>query len=284
MIDWKGSLTTEVCHCQVKRWHSKSQLDFALLWSTAAVHERPGVSNICDVLIFVWPGSCVYVCFKVSDIHISRFHDPRRIPDFEKFCTDTIEVVKPALVLATGMINPTCNRCLWTYPYIIMMFMFLFQTGDLTDAKTESKVGSLQHEVEWQAYHNILKRSRVMERTRWIDIRGNHGDNPLYYLSLMFYLYPLGSVETCQRRVCVIVIKSHLRIKQEVIILISSAAQSPAISSETRYPHFVIVKKKKPPMGLPFPLIATLLLLIPFEEETADCDLLSRSEVKKSSN
>ncbi len=38
----------------------------------------------------------------VSDIHISKFQDPGRIDDLDRFCHKNVDLVKPEVVLVTG--------------------------------------------------------------------------------------------------------------------------------------------------------------------------------------
>lgn len=62
---------------------------------------------------------------------------------------------------------------------IIAMYWALPQrfsfTGDLTDAKGIEKESSMQYKDEWDTYSRILKQSNILNRTVWLDTRGNHG-------------------------------------------------------------------------------------------------------------
>ena len=52
-----------------------------------------------------YPGAAlanVFWLLQISDIHVSSRNDMAVLPDFASFCSETVPLVQPALVLATG--------------------------------------------------------------------------------------------------------------------------------------------------------------------------------------
>ncbi|ORZ41468.1 Metallo-dependent phosphatase-like protein [Catenaria anguillulae PL171] len=87
---------------------------------------------------------------QISDLHISRYNTHGGHLFFLDFLRSVLPVIDPSLV---------------------------FVTGDLTDAKSESKLTSQQFHDEWSAYSSALTAAHVDPTSRphfWFDLRGNH--------------------------------------------------------------------------------------------------------------
>ncbi|MCL4116407.1 UNVERIFIED_CONTAM: hypothetical protein GTU68_024498, partial [Idotea baltica] len=106
--------------------------------------------------------------FQISDLHLSIFHDEGRVTSFKKFASETVSIIKPSVVLASG---------------------------DLTDAKTIDMLGSRQYIKEWTSYNDVLTESGVKNKTVWLDIRGNHDNFNVPSLSSSNNFYQRFSVQ-----------------------------------------------------------------------------------------
>lgn len=67
--------------------------------------------------------------------------------------------------------------------------------GDITDAKFPSQMGSTQFIEEWAAYDAVLQQTGVLNVTRWLDMRGNHGLWSLKFEALILDNFNVPSTE-----------------------------------------------------------------------------------------
>lgn len=103
----------------------------------------------------------VFWFLQISDIHLSKFKDANRVSDFKRFCTEVYDAIQPKVIIASG---------------------------DLTDAKDEI-FGSMQYEEEWKAYQAALIDTKIINKTTFLDIRGNHDNFNVQYLGSVSDLY-----------------------------------------------------------------------------------------------
>ncbi len=83
----------------------------------------------------------------ISDLHVSKFYDPRRTEDFRSMCNFLASHVRPSAVVVTG---------------------------DITDAKDRNLYGSAQYKEEWSTYNQIVQACGILNMAKWLDVRGNH--------------------------------------------------------------------------------------------------------------
>ncbi|KAI8640130.1 Metallo-dependent phosphatase-like protein, partial [Parasitella parasitica] len=87
----------------------------------------------------------IFYFIQVSDLHISKFQPKGHTIHFLHFLQSALPIINPEFVVVTG---------------------------DLIDAKDETKTVSAQYPQEWQVYKSAVEQG--VNDTAWYDMRGNH--------------------------------------------------------------------------------------------------------------
>ena len=118
-----------------------------------------------------WEEKDIFTFLHITDLHISKHKYLDIKDDLQEFFTTTIDTIKPKVVIASG---------------------------DLTDAKDKDGVGSFQVKEEWETYKSLLVRNQVLNKTIYLDIRGNHDSFDVQSLSDVNNYYQSHSGQGCK--------------------------------------------------------------------------------------
>eukprot|EP01028_Stygiella_incarcerata_P012103 TRINITY_DN727_c0_g2_i1.p1 TRINITY_DN727_c0_g2~~TRINITY_DN727_c0_g2_i1.p1 ORF type:complete len:695 (+),score=162.99 TRINITY_DN727_c0_g2_i1:154-2238(+) len=112
---------------------------YALVYPPLDRLDKSHASTFKDVVVFT----------QLSDIHLRPHDDEGRTDDFAKFVQETIaQIIRPD---------------------------FGIVTGDITDQQTGLTRGTTDgYEDVWKKYKNVLESVGYYNKTKWIDLRGNH--------------------------------------------------------------------------------------------------------------
>ncbi|KAG0314209.1 Transmembrane protein 62 [Dissophora globulifera] len=112
-------------------------------------NPRASVASDQDNVVIGDSKHNIFYFIQVSDLHISTFRKASTA-NFYTFLSTALPLIEPSFVVVTG---------------------------DLTDAKDQNLVGSMQYMEEWVTYRDALEESGVLTKrggSYWHDLRGNH--------------------------------------------------------------------------------------------------------------
>lgn len=106
-----------------------------------------------NIIIGDKPNDLVWF-LQVTDLHLSNRGNFERQRDFNKFTKDYVDIIKPEVVLITG---------------------------DITDGRVPNTTFNSGPQLEeWKAYNSAIVNSGNLNKTIWLDIRGNHDNFNVY--------------------------------------------------------------------------------------------------------